>query len=274
MDSVTSRIEKIKQPYGGYLKPSEMDMCVIDDGNELAPDEYVSVKANIIGLVVDYLTRFMLGEPKEEAFRISLEGAKIKQKFVSEGEKEANEYLSEIKGLDEISIENACRLATFDVWRRSPFNARMSDNDIFVDYETTENIQIMVQRSLDFFKEYGPVIKSGFTFEPNGYTETVSSGDGDYLTKDTLWDFKVSKKKPTSVQTLQLLMYWIMGKHSGNPIYDSITNIGIFNPRLNTVYTYDMSKMEKYIIEMIEDEVIGYDPNMPKPFWDVFFSND
>ncbi len=142
MDSVTSRIEKIKQPYGGYLKPSEMDMRVIDDGNELAPDEYVSVKANIIGLVVDYLTRFMLGEPKEEAFRISLEGAKIKQKFVSEGEKEANEYLSEIKGLDEISIENACRLATFDVWRRSPFNARMSDNDIFVDYETTENIQI------------------------------------------------------------------------------------------------------------------------------------
>lgn len=274
MDSVTSRIEKIKQPYGGYLKPSEMDMRVIDDGNELAPDEYVSVKANIIGLVVDYLTRFMLGEPKEEAFRISLEGAKIKQKFVSEGEKEANEYLSEIKGLDEISIENACRLATFDVWRRSPFNARMSDNDIFVDYETTENIQIMVQRSLDFFKEYGPVIKSGFTFEPNGYTETVSSGDGDYLTKDTLWDFKVSKKKPTSVQTLQLLMYWIMGKHSGNPIYDSITKIGIFNPRLNTVYTYDMSKMEKYIIEMIEDEVIGYDPNMPKPFWDVFFSND
>ena len=30
------------------------------------------------------------------------------------------------------------------------------------------------------------------------YTETVSAGDGDFLTSDTLWDFKVSKSKPTN----------------------------------------------------------------------------
>ena len=39
----------------------------------------------------------------------------------------------------------------------------------------------MVKRSLAFWKEYGPITKDGFTFE-GGYTDIVSSGDGDYLT--------------------------------------------------------------------------------------------
>ena len=97
-----------------------------------------------------------------------------------------------------------------------------------------------------------------FTFEPGGYTETVRSGDGDYLTNDTLWDLKVSKHKPTGSDTLQLLMYWIMGQHSGQDIFKNITNIGIFNPRLNMVFTYDVSKLPPNIIKEVEDEVICY----------------
>ena len=57
--------------------------------------------------------------------------------------------------------------------------------------------------------------RRNFTFEPTGYTKIVNAGDGDFLTKDTLWDFKVSKSKIDRKQTLQILMYWIMGKHSG-----------------------------------------------------------
>ena len=109
-------------------------------------------------------------------------------------------------------------------------------DDINPDAETIQNIKIMVQRSVKFWEDYGPIVKDGFTFEPNGYTETVNSGDGDYLTADTLWDFKVSKSKPTNKHTLQLLMYWIMGQHSGQKIYKSIQNLGIFNPRLNEVF--------------------------------------
>ena len=45
-----------------------------------------------------------------------------------------------------------------------------------------ENIQNSlleaVQRSVKFWEDYGPIVKDGFTFEPNGYTETVNSGDG------------------------------------------------------------------------------------------------
>ena len=65
----------------------------------------------------------------------------------------------------------------------------------------------MVNRALDFFNKYGPVIKDGFKFI-GGYTETITTGDGDFLTEDTLWDFKVSKKTATQrtyVATINLL---------------------------------------------------------------------
>ena len=81
-------------------------------------------------------------------------------------------------------------------------------------------------------------------------------GDEGYLTEDTLLDFKVSKNKPRSNQTLQLPMYQIMGQHSGKPEFKGITKVGFFNPRLNMIFTY--AKVPKSVIEEIEQNVICY----------------
>lgn len=116
----------------------------------------------------------------------------------------------------------------------------------------------MIERSLKFYSEYGPVVKYRFTFEKDGYTKTVDTGDEDFLTKDTLWDFKISKAKPTSKHTLQLLIHYIMGKYSKQSVLKNITSIGIYNPRLNNVYTYDMHMLDKAIITEIETNIIGY----------------
>ena len=126
------------------------------------------------------------------------------------------------------------------------------------DNATVQNIKILVQRSLKFWEDYGPIVKDGFTFEPNGYTEIVNSGDGDYLTADTIWDFKVSKSKPTNKHTLQLLMYWIMGQHSGQAIFKNIQKLGIFNPRLNEVYLLSTNVISKDIISEVENDIICY----------------
>ena len=80
----------------------------------------------------------------------------------------------------------------------------------------------------------------------------------DYLTADTIWDFKVSKSKLTNKHTLQLLMYWIMGQHSGQEIYKNIKKLGIFNPRLNSIYTLNIDNIAFEIIEEIEKHVICY----------------
>ncbi len=259
MTSVTQRIKQIKQPWGGYIKPSSMKVTSLDDGKTLNEEE--NIHASIIGMAVDYMTRFLMGSNIEKAFQISILGSQIAEQFFKVNSiKEAEGYLKEIKGLDDNSIINACKISTFDVWFRNPFNAILAKDarEINPDIDTIDNIKILIERSISFWNHYGPIKVDGFTFEEKGYTETVDAGDGDFLTEDTIWDFKVSKKPPKSNHTLQLLMYYIMGKHSGKPEFNGIKKIGIFNPRLNNVYLYDISDVSPEIIKSVEDDVICY----------------
>ena len=50
-----------------------------------------------------------------------------------------------------------------------------------------------------------------------------------------------------------------MGKASKKPIFSNIRYIGIFNPRLNRIYKYDMEQADPEMIDTIRKEVIGYD---------------
>lgn len=117
-----------------------------------------------------------------------------------------------------------------------------------------QNIDIL--RSIDFFEKFGPVIKFEFTFE-GGYTKVVGSGDGDFMTKDTLWDMKVLKKEIENKHTYQLLVYYIMRLHSKDSRYKNIKFLGIFNHGLNKVYRYIVDNISSETILRIE-EVIGY----------------
>lgn len=206
----------------------------------------------------------MMGTSVEEAFKISLQGARCLDLFLNNvsGKKgldlrNAKKILKGIKGLDNQSVSNACKLVGYDVCFRAGIRGYKPVGEINPDSDTIGNIVIMVKRSLVFWKKYGPIIKDGFTFE-GGYTDIVSSGDGDYLTKDTLWDFKVSKEEPRSKYTLQLLMYYIMGYHSIHPEFKKIEKLEIFNPRKNKIYIADISSISSETIEKISQEVIGY----------------
>ncbi|ADL50560.1 hypothetical protein [Clostridium cellulovorans] len=250
MASVTQRIKQIKQPTGGYIKPKEFTVVNLNDGIDLKCDE--NIHSSLVGLAVDYMTRYVIGTPKEYAFKISLLGA---SSINEDGY--AQKLLKGISGLDDKSISNACKLVGYDVCFRAGLSGYKPVQDIEPNIDTISNIRTMVNRSVNFLNEYGPMVKDGFTFE-GGYTNIVSTGDGDFLTKNTLWDFKVSKKAPTNAHTLQLLMYYLMGIHSIHEEFKSIINLGIFNPRLNNVYLLEISKIPQNIIEQVSSEVIGY----------------
>jgi hypothetical protein len=275
MYSVTARIGKIKQPKGGYVKPAQFSTTQLDDGKQLSESE--NINSSIVGTVVDYLTRFAMGSDVKEAFKASITGYSVRARLLdveqikSDKKKKIDlETLTgAIRGLDDNSIIAACQTASYDVWFRNPIGAVKAKgaDEIVPDRATIDNIKTMVERSIAFWKEYGKITADGFIFAErnedgeiihNGYTQTVSSGDGDYLTKDTMWDFKVSKSEPTNKHTLQLLMYWIMGQHSGMDIYKNIDKVGIFNPRLNKVYLLEMNTVSQEIIKQVEDEVICY----------------
>ena len=245
MASVTQRIKEIKQPYGGYLKTNEFEKIQFEDNNELGEE---NIHSSLVGLSVDYLTRYMMGTPIEEAFKISLMGSKI-----IDDSKYAFKLLRSIEGIDNKSIYNACRLVGYDVCFRAGPMAYKDIKTIEADDTTINNIKIMVNRSINFFEKYGPIVKDGFTFE-GGYTQTIDSGDGDFLTNDTLWDFKVSSLPPKSSHTLQLLIYYIMGQNSIHSEFNNITKLGIFNPRLNCVYLKEIEQISKDIIENVSKE--------------------
>lgn len=251
--SVTKRISQVKQPVRGYLPFKSMEEIVLNSAIELVDMENENISPAIVGTAVDYLTRFMLTGNVDEAFKIALYGSKLARQ-----EAYGQQLAKNIVGLDTESIKNACKLVGFDSVVRAGlvFYKPIKDANL----ETTGNIKEMVNRSLKFFSAYGPVIKDGFTFE-GGYTNTINAGDGDFLTADTLWDFKVSKYPPKKEHTLQLLIYYFMGKNSIHDYFKPIKNIGLFNPRLNTVYLYKVEDLEpSYVIE-INQFIIGY----PKP---------
>ena len=250
MASVTQRIRAVHQPYGGYLRARDFRKTKQDDQIELFPEE--NIHTSLVGLAVDYLTRFTMGCPVQEAFIISLAGS-----AVINDTRRSSRLAKQITGLDDRSITCACKLAGYDVCVRAGTQGYKPVDEINPDANTIFNIRTMVERSVRFWTEYGPIVKSGFTLE-GGYTDTIDSGDGDYLTANTLWDFKVSKSGPTSQHTLQLLVYYIMGCHSIHPEFLSITKLGIFNPRLNIVYTYNISDIVYSTILEVSDVVIGY----------------
>ncbi len=251
MGSVTKRIKEISQPRGGYLNPKLLEVIPLAD--KIALKENENIHASIVGTAVDYLTRaFICETPIDDAFAISLRGASL----IGE-EPRAKKLLKKIHGLTPSAIEAACKLVRYDVcFRRGP-EFYKDINYISPNEDTIENILSMLHRSELFFEAYGPVLLDGFTF-PGGYTDTVDSGDGDFLTMDTIWDYKVSVRPPTNEHTLQLLMYYIMGLHSEHKCFKNIKYIGIFNPRLNTVYRYELAKVDPTIFKAIEQDVICY----------------
>ena len=279
MASVTEIARSAKQPYGGFIRPSQFTKIVLTKEEELEDTENLSPAT--IGMVVDYMSRYMMSGNVGKAFAISYTGA-VYAKLLGYDEAVdiAENLLKRIKGLDDESISCACKLVWFDAYYRVPEWAKQHEHEErkSADLQTIANIRIMVKRSIAFWKDYGPIVTDGFSFGPGsendnvarfgdygGYTRTVSRGDGDYLSEDTLWDFKVSKKELTSKITLQLLMYWIMGLHSGRPEFKTIKMIGVFNPRLNTVYRMNVADISKDIIKIVEDDVIQYGKSEIRP---------
>jgi hypothetical protein len=278
-----------------------------------------------VSTAVDYLTRVALGTPAVEAFRVSVSGAGR----LSERARELAYTLCEVVDgshgrvlalpgsdaarfsvvnennprwaadrevyfvPDAMAIRAAVVLASFDALVRAGAAAYNPDTNTEPDEITSAHIATMVARSLAFAWEYGPILVDGFTML-GGYTSTIDTGDGDFVTRDTLWDSKVSVRPPTSQHTLQLLIYWLLARRSEwnwHPTWNwnerlteadwcevwdldehlrrnrawpddlrgpAPTHIGVFNPRLDAVYRLDVASIDPEIIAIVEREVIGY----------------
>lgn len=250
--SVAQRVRMVAQPRGGLLPASIFERIPMGDARALHPMSAETVPPDIAGLFVDYMTRVADGVDPRVAFRIPLLGARLVGRSV-----EAERLVRRIRGFDPGSVRAACLLLDFDrASRRGP--GAWSPRPAAPDGGTRWNLVRMVARSRVFLDHYGPVAWEGFTFE-GGYTDLVTSGSGDFLTRDTIWDFKVSvAREPRPEWTLQLLAYWRLGVHSIHEEYGSIRRLGFFNPRRDAAWLLDVTRIDPGLVGWVDRELIGY----------------
>ncbi len=212
-------------------------------------------------MAVDYGVRIALGDSAEDVFEVALVGAKM----VGESQR-ALELIGQIDpaGLrsmapDEGAITALCKLSGFDSAFRAGKHAYRPVDDIEPNGETISDIGNLIIRTKAFFDEVGPVDSTGFTFE-GGLTDEAEASDGDYIAGDTLWDLKVRKGEPDKNQTLQILLYYLMGMRSGQERFKPVTKIGIYNPWLQKSWVCSVKDLDEGVVSDVMKGVLGYEP--------------
>lgn len=261
MTTLTGRIKSIKQPRGGYIPKAGFVQERYTDAAELHEEE--NIHGSNVGMIVDYMTRFLLTGDKNEAFAIPFMGAvAASMNGYPEMIKAAEKAENQICGLDDTSIINAYTLSRLDIWYRQTSLAMTYGNVLedgkMPDKDTIENVRTMIQRSVDFFQKEGEFVKAGFDLK-GGYSATVRAADGDYLFRKSICDLKVQRQALEKNASLQIVCYWLMGLHSGRKEFSEIDHLTIYNPRLNIAYRYDVAKMTPELRATIEREVLGYE---------------
>ena len=261
VETVTERIKELKQPRGGYFGPKFFAKTEIDDGRTLFADE--NLHGTIVGSAVDYLTRISLGSDPKTAFSTSLKGAanlglRKDMEYVGEPAR-AKKLAAEVKGLDDRSIINACMLSGYDVCYRRGSDFYKPVEMLTPDDSTIRNIRTLVERAVETITADGPVVLMGTEVKSES-ARFSGLGEIDYMTENTLWDLKVRKAKPDAKQTLQILVYYLMGKREGEhkELFSNLRYLGIINSRLGLVYRTSIADIPQETIDDVEKAVIGF----------------
>lgn len=257
MTSVTQRIKKKgMQPRGGYVNPRRMLSANIPAVRPLHDRSEESINSSLMGIAVDCLVRFSLESDVEKAFATPLRGAsRLGLRSL------AKSLTSKVRGLDETSIKAACQLAGFDCAGHGDPATYKPVDGIVPNQKTIENVRTLVERTLAFFKNEGPVVDCGVTFE-GGYTTMVGDGEADYLTEEAIWDLKVSINPPTKEHTLQLCCYLLLGKSSiKTEEFSQVARLGVVNPRLGQAFWFDVASVPSNTFDEIDKKVLGRSEN-------------
>lgn len=258
MTTIRGYLAGVTQPEGGYIDPRSMEVSQYDDEHPSPLDiESETVDPAFVGMAVDYLSRLMTGDYPVDLFIWAIRGAELLNdpKAVAE----ADELLSLLhRGVvDAAAIRAACKLASYiRVFHAGPAaydpHARTTPDEL-----TTDRIRVMIDRCLPFFRDYRAVLMLEESIFPGGYVGSIAAEPSELVkVAETIWDFDASERGPTKEHTLQLLVGWLLGLRSGTPQFKTITHLGVFNPRLNTVYRLPLSDVPARVIEAIEGNVI------------------
>lgn len=246
--TVRQLIPTIHQPRGGYVPVALFKDVIYDDGKTPYAIEEENVSPSSMGVVTEWLARVHFDDAQNVIVSVQLGAAQL-----GESEK-VMKLLKKIKGTDDESIDAAFKLLKYEIFYRT---GKISEESKLPDEKTRENLRIFVERNIKFIESQVKPYRFGkglFYF-----SGCISSGEVDFLSKDTIWDFKLSKDELKIDQTLQVMIYYLMLPRSLLSNISSIDKIGLFNARLNKCWVAHISDVSMRAIEEIHQNVM-HDP--------------
>ena len=255
--TITRRINTIRQPEGGFLSPNAFTVTAFDGGNgdgggDLNPP---SLNPDLVEAAVYYLSAVMLGRPARSAFMPSLYVSLVTG--FGEDTDEVGEMIEGIVGLDRASVVNAVIVCGYIVCHNADVDYCKKVDRIVPDDAAVENIVTMVNRTVEFARRFetgmlGPISLDG------GYSNIVTAGAVEMLSKDTVWNFRISVSAADEKDTLRVLMYWRMGLRSTVSAFKDVKYLGIFNPRRNEISRIAVEDIPEEVLFKVDRDVIGY----------------
>lgn len=286
--SVTQKIKTIKNNFLLISDFSRNELVLNDDNNIVAMYENKkdTEYARSIGLIVDYLNRFYWTKDIYKSFDISITGFNdcltsynIKNKnYVNEKLNLIESNFNKNKKFDENSIQNAYQIVRFDaMYRAKYFDKEWLSKNKITDLKDmpsylAKNVLNILNRLIKFVETLRDTtfyltfknLKDNNLKHEYGYSFFISSGDADFCDEDTLYDIKCSKNPPTNNDILQLIVYFILSKHSEQKIYQNLKFIAIVNPVLNNIWRYEVSKLDINLYKELEKNFLGFNFDIKK----------
>lgn len=119
----------------------------------------------------------------------------------------------------------------------------------------------MVKRALVFLNDIEEgLVQTNILFH-KGYTDVITCGDADYISKNSLIDLKVSSQNLLNKNhTLQLLIYYLLGINSDQELetyknMKKIKYLTIYNPRLDKSWSIEIDKIKPEIINEVKSTI-------------------
>ena len=286
MCCVTDIIKTIDQPYGGLLPLSKFRENRI-------PDPYGTLSCTMwpiyVGKTVDTTLHLLIGKEPEKVFQEAMHGYNVRvnaltHKYMTPGETvdDAEIYIRSLDIQNHVDAEHMINVIkdavasddvvtvlneTFGLLQYEEWCTKLNEkyqwatldkHVIPVPKGDMKKLYTMVYRTLKWLQRYDYTVED-FKFYPDGYTDVVKYGVGDFICNDIMFDVKCTKNKPTTQNTLQILVYYCMGLRSNNKLYRGIKKIGLYSPVSNTEWIMDASDIPKESIDYV-NMIIGNKP--------------
>lgn len=221
-------------------------------GSLALEDENISYTST--GTLIDFLTR-MIVLNDNNALGISLRGlAEMANKQQKAGylyKAAMFKTLTKDTEIDELNDDVFNLGLDICAWEQAIRGGHYVSPQAYPNETTIIHYKIMLKRAKAYLEKIGNIIRTGYvSATKNG----LISGDGDYLSPDTLIDFKVSKfttMQPNWVR--QLFLYRVLLRDElVSP--DQIKKLMIYNPRRDEGFLLDLTQINPNILDFVKTQ--------------------